>query len=61
MSTIVQPCTPSPAVAAPVGRGVDPVKVYGEGNAAVRALDGITVGFGRGQPSATLIAAISDE
>ena len=35
-------------------RAEDAVKVYGTGQAAVRALDGVTVGFGRGQFSAIM-------
>jgi putative ABC transport system ATP-binding protein len=37
-----------------MARGVDLVKVYGEGDATVRALDGVTVGFAPGQFSAIM-------
>ncbi len=37
-----------------VARGVDLVKVYGEGDAAVRALDGVSVTFAQGQFSAIM-------
>jgi putative ABC transport system ATP-binding protein len=38
----------------PAARGVDLVKVYGKGDAEVRALDGISVGFAPGQFSAIM-------
>jgi putative ABC transport system ATP-binding protein len=38
----------------PVARGVEVVKVYGQGDASVRALDGVTVGFAPGQFSAIM-------
>jgi putative ABC transport system ATP-binding protein len=41
----------SPAIAA---RAVEAVKVYGKGEAEVRALDGVTVDFYRGQFAATM-------
>jgi putative ABC transport system ATP-binding protein len=37
-----------------VARGVDLVKVYGEGDAAVRALDGVSISFAKGQFSAIM-------
>ncbi|MGI8807565.1 MAG: ABC transporter ATP-binding protein [Acidimicrobiales bacterium] len=40
--------------AASAARGVDLVKVYGQGDAAVRALAGVSVGFARGQFSAIM-------
>ncbi len=43
-----------PGSSRPVARGVDLVKVYGEGDASVRALDGVTVGFASGQFSAIM-------
>jgi putative ABC transport system ATP-binding protein len=43
-----------PGGQAPVARGVDLVKVYGQGDAAVRALDGVSVGFAPGQFSAIM-------
>ncbi|HTJ75465.1 MAG TPA: ABC transporter ATP-binding protein [Acidimicrobiales bacterium] len=39
---------------APAARGVELVKVYGKGDAEVRALDGISVGFAPGQFSAIM-------
>ena len=48
MSTLVRP----PATSA--ARGVDLVKVYGEGAAQVRALDGVSVEFASGQFSAIM-------
>jgi putative ABC transport system ATP-binding protein len=41
-------------MAAPAARGVDLVKVYGQGDAAVRALDGVSVDFAPGQFSAIM-------
>ena len=38
----------------PAARAVDLVKIYGRGDAAVRALDGISVEFGRGQFTAVM-------
>src|SRR4051794_7863157 len=35
-------------------QSVDAVKVYGTGEAAVRALDGVTIGFDKGQFSAIM-------
>jgi putative ABC transport system ATP-binding protein len=43
-----------PGGRAPVARGVDLVKVYGQGDATVRALDGVSVGFAPGQFSAIM-------
>jgi putative ABC transport system ATP-binding protein len=40
--------------AQPAARGVELVKVYGKGDAEVRALDGISVGFAPGQFSAIM-------
>src|SRR5690348_887077 len=52
--TSTDPQAPAPAPlppppVAPAARTVDLTKVYGKGEAAVRALDGITVEFARGQ------------
>jgi putative ABC transport system ATP-binding protein len=44
----------STSVPTPVARGVDLVKVYGQGDAAVRALDGVSVTFAQGQFSAIM-------
>ena len=46
--------SPLSGSAAPAARGVDLVKVYGQGDAAVRALDGVSVGFAPGQFSAIM-------
>ena len=55
MSTLV-PATPAPLPESrrPAAHSVDLVKVYGQGNASVRALDGISVGFAPGQFSAIM-------
>ncbi len=45
MSTLTQP---------PAARGIDLVKVYGQGDAAVRALDGVSVDFASGHFSAIM-------
>ena len=49
----MQPSTPAPQ-AAPAARAVNATKVYGQGDAAVRALDGISVQFAPGQFSAIM-------
>jgi putative ABC transport system ATP-binding protein len=54
MSTLYQSAVPDPAGALAAARGVDLVKVYGEGGAAVRALDGVSVDFAAGQFSAIM-------
>jgi putative ABC transport system ATP-binding protein len=46
--------TPAPAPAASAARAVDAVKVYGHGDAEVRALDGVTVDFPAGVYSAVM-------
>jgi putative ABC transport system ATP-binding protein len=57
MSTLV-PATPArapvPEPNRPAAHSVDLVKVYGHGDASVRALDGISVGFAAGQFSAIM-------
>ena len=53
MSTLMQPSAPSPQTA-PAARAVNATKVYGQGDAAVRALDGISVQFAPGQFSAIM-------
>jgi putative ABC transport system ATP-binding protein len=55
MSTL-SPSTPAsvPPTSGAVARGVDLVKVYGQGDATVRALDGVSVGFAPGQFSAIM-------
>ncbi len=50
MSTLTPPAPPTVAAA----RALDVVKVYGKGEAAVRALDGVTVEFPRGVYSAIM-------
>ncbi|HEX2119836.1 MAG TPA: ABC transporter ATP-binding protein, partial [Acidimicrobiales bacterium] len=54
MSTLMQPATPPPDSGTRAARAVDLVKVYGEGGAAVRALDGVSVAFAAGQFSAIM-------
>ena len=54
MSEPMQPSVRDPAGSAPAARGIDLVKIYGQGNAAVRALDGVSVDFGHGQFSAIM-------
>ena len=54
MSSMMQPATPLSGSVVPAARGVDLVKVYGQGDAAVRALDGVSVGFAPGQFSAIM-------
>ena len=54
MSSVLQPSTPAPGAVTPAARGVDLVKIYGKGDAAVRALDGVTVAFAPGQFSAIM-------
>ncbi len=53
MSTLMQPSIPAPQTA-PAARAVNATKVYGQGDAAVRALDGISVQFAPGQFSAIM-------
>jgi putative ABC transport system ATP-binding protein len=45
---------PQPSTTVPAARGVDVVKIYGQGDAAVRALDGVTIQFAPGQFSAIM-------
>ncbi|MDQ3897619.1 MAG: ABC transporter ATP-binding protein [Actinomycetota bacterium] len=54
MSTLMRPAAPDPAGAAPAARAVDLVKRYGQGDTAVRALDGVSVEFAGGQFSAIM-------
>ena len=54
MSYLMPPATPAPKSSAPAARGLDLVKVYGQGDTAVRALDGISVEFTAGQFSAIM-------
>ncbi len=49
----MQPSIPAPQTA-PAARAVNATKVYGQGDAAVRALDGISVQFAPGQFSAIM-------
>jgi len=55
MSTLV-PTTPAsvPESGRPAAHSVELVKVYGRGDASVRALDGVSVGFAPGQFSAIM-------
>jgi putative ABC transport system ATP-binding protein len=53
MSDLSQPSIPRPQ-GAPAARAVNATKVYGQGDAAVRALDGISVDFAPGQFSAIM-------
>ena len=48
-----QPAAPAPALG-PAARAVDLVKTYGRGDATVRALDGVSVEFGRGRFTAVM-------
>jgi putative ABC transport system ATP-binding protein len=50
MATIVE----APVVTAPAAGTVDAVKVYGKGDTAVRALDGVTVAFDAGRFTAIM-------
>ena len=55
MTTDVQESPGTPATPeTPAARAVDLVKTYGKGEAAVRALAGITVEFGRGRFTAVM-------
>jgi putative ABC transport system ATP-binding protein len=53
MSALTQPTTPAPH-GAPAARALNVTKVYGQGDATVRALDGISVEFATGQFSAIM-------
>jgi putative ABC transport system ATP-binding protein len=48
------PPPPPPPAPAPAARAVDAIKVYGRGDGEVRALDGVTVEFRRGQFTAIM-------
>jgi putative ABC transport system ATP-binding protein len=50
----MQPASSAPSSSVPAARGTSVVKVYGTGDAAVRALDGISVEFAAGQFSAIM-------
>ena len=53
--TITDQTTPgTQAQAAPAARAIDLEKIYGKGEAAVHALDGITIEFERGQFTAVM-------
>jgi putative ABC transport system ATP-binding protein len=54
MSTLMQPASPAPTPSVAAARGTNLVKVYGTGDAAVRAIDGISVEFAAGQFSAIM-------
>ncbi len=53
MTSPVQPTTPAPPGTA-AARALNVTKVYGQGDAAVRALDGISIEFAAGQFSAIM-------
>src|SRR5687767_3482964 len=50
----IQPGPIAPATTTAAARAVDLTKIYGEGDAAVRALDGVSVEFERGRFSAIM-------
>jgi len=54
MSSPMQSATPTSNASMPAARGTNLTKVYGEGDAAVRALDGVSVDFAVGQFSAIM-------
>jgi len=54
MSTLSPATPPTAAPGRAAARGTDLVKVYGQGDAAVRALDGVSVEFAAGQFSAIM-------
>jgi len=54
MSSPMQPVTTDSHSSTPAARGTNLTKVYGQGDAAVRALDGISVDFASGQFSAIM-------
>ncbi|HEX2047804.1 MAG TPA: ABC transporter ATP-binding protein [Acidimicrobiales bacterium] len=54
MTTAMRPSVPDPTRSTPAARGIDLVKVYGQGDASVRALDGVSVDFAPGQFSAIM-------
>ena len=51
MTTVLVPSSPTATLAA---RAVDAVKVYGQGDTEVRALDGVTIGFESGRLTAIM-------
>jgi putative ABC transport system ATP-binding protein len=54
MSLTDESAQPIAPVVTPAARAVDLVKIYGRGDAIVRALDGINIEFGRGQFTAVM-------
>jgi putative ABC transport system ATP-binding protein len=54
MSATATVAHPAPATTRIAARAVDATKVYGKGDAAVRALDGVTIGFEAGRFTATM-------
>jgi len=54
MSSLLQSSAPGPSTRVPAARGVNLVKIYGEGDASVRALAGVSVEFAHGQFSAIM-------
>ena len=53
-ATVLEPPTPLIPTVAPAARAVDATKVYGRGEAEVRALDGVTVDFATGRFTAIM-------
>lgn len=53
-ATALPPADPASAGPAPAARAVAAVKVYGNGDAAVRALDGVTVQLAAGRFTAIM-------
>jgi len=54
MTSLLRSSAPGPSTGVPAARGVDLVKIYGEGDATVRALSGVSVEFAHGQFSAIM-------
>ena len=54
MSSLTEPSASAAHAMSPAARGVDLVKTYGHGDAAVRALAAVSVAFGAGQFSAIM-------
>jgi putative ABC transport system ATP-binding protein len=53
-TALPHPAPPSPALPLPAARAVDATKVYGRGDASVRALDGVNVEFPTGRFTAIM-------
>ncbi len=52
--TLTTDAVPPPGTGTPAAHTVDAVKIYGSGDAQVRALDGVTVGFDEGRYTAIM-------